>query len=549
MEQDLKEAMDEIGNEFADSVSASNDGDIVIEDEDITEMRIEETMAGFESLCDKLNRLDAVTRDMAVGDGICKMDAIALEAIDPNMLDLDRYPVDSFTIGRTKTNLDVAMEAITVTKDHVKGGVIAAAVLVVAKIIHWLYKKIASLFGKVEASKEVAAAAKATAKSADKAVDAISSGGSKRISPDAEDEPKVSTTQLKKVIEAPRLIQQDIKNMTCKQVSTVLEARRGEHFVRAFQTRNTELIADMLANPKEYIGEMGKFYDAINKRINWHIDQFDFYNKVLQRAKYDAGDSALYAQANADTKEAKEKVGFSRAAITVRQAFGKGYQPASDGMNVAKAIFKMADMDLSPGKYTFDERLYVALQNIRDNKAGKPVERFSPEYKNIQDALELIERTNFDGSDLVDRMGELQKKVDLHKQHGGPGSSVHSPIESDTMTEWFDGYRGDIAATNYMARFYVMMLAEIGRITEASIQANGWYGDDVRTALTLMVKHKEEFGSSTAKKLERAADDMGERLNGFREKIDEWKSRREKFLTAAERSASQLNVDNIIVDD
>lgn len=108
--------------------------DLGFEEIDITaEQDIE--AAGEEQLAE----LSGIADNITAAAGVCASDAASLESLVEGFLS-DRFPIESFTRVPSPTNMKVSLEFIDTNNKLIMGGIIAAGIAIIGKILHWLYK-------------------------------------------------------------------------------------------------------------------------------------------------------------------------------------------------------------------------------------------------------------------------------------------------------------------------------------------------------------------------------------------------------------------------
>lgn len=88
---------------------------------------------------ERFDELNAIADRIQENCGVCKSDAVSLEGFCEGLIN-DMYPLASYTQVPSRTNFNVSMEFIDTNNKLLMGGIIAAGLAVLAKILHWIWK-------------------------------------------------------------------------------------------------------------------------------------------------------------------------------------------------------------------------------------------------------------------------------------------------------------------------------------------------------------------------------------------------------------------------
>ena len=88
---------------------------------------------------ERFGELRAIADRIQENCGVCKSDAVSLESFCEGLIN-DFYPLASYTQVPSRTNYNVSMEFIDTNNKLLMGGIIAAGLAILAKILHWIWK-------------------------------------------------------------------------------------------------------------------------------------------------------------------------------------------------------------------------------------------------------------------------------------------------------------------------------------------------------------------------------------------------------------------------
>ena len=88
---------------------------------------------------ERFSELNSIADRIQENCGVCKTDAVSLEGFCEGLVN-DMYPLASYTQVPSRTNYNVSMEFIDTNNKLLMGGVIAAGLAILAKILHWIWK-------------------------------------------------------------------------------------------------------------------------------------------------------------------------------------------------------------------------------------------------------------------------------------------------------------------------------------------------------------------------------------------------------------------------
>lgn len=108
------------------------------EDDDFED---EDVLRQIEIAQEAIDVMEHILHDVKANGGVCRQHMASLEAYLPGMID-EYYPLESYTLRPSHTNLSVTLEKITINREHVKKGLIALLVAAIAKLLHWLWRKL-----------------------------------------------------------------------------------------------------------------------------------------------------------------------------------------------------------------------------------------------------------------------------------------------------------------------------------------------------------------------------------------------------------------------
>lgn len=111
--------------------------DLGFEEIDIADELNTETLS-----MEKIAELSSFANSIIEAAGVCQADALSLESIMDGSVPFfnDRIIKESFSLLPTRTNMTASLEFIDTSNKYVMGGLVAAGIAIIAKILHWIYK-------------------------------------------------------------------------------------------------------------------------------------------------------------------------------------------------------------------------------------------------------------------------------------------------------------------------------------------------------------------------------------------------------------------------
>lgn len=111
--------------------------DLGFEEIDIADELNTETLS-----MEKIAELSSFANSIIEAAGVCQADALSLESIMDGSVPFfnDRIIKESFSLLPTRTNMTASLEFIDTSNKYVMGGLVAASIAIIAKILHWIYK-------------------------------------------------------------------------------------------------------------------------------------------------------------------------------------------------------------------------------------------------------------------------------------------------------------------------------------------------------------------------------------------------------------------------
>ena len=234
------------------------------------DLMVAEGRNSIEELISAANSMEAIAVDVR-DNGISRQDAITLESISPGLLP-DRFPVNSFTMVPSPTNLKVALESIDAFRNLSLANLLKAVYRFLANIADWIVTQVKKLFTTTSKDgQRVLANAQATVQAADNIVTQTS----KRVDPATED-------QYNKALEKAKLTISDAFNHLTRRLINepgtigAIEGLRAElHTVYAKMDTITEkfiLAIEASQTESRYSEAAGMLSDLASLNVDTLVD-------------------------------------------------------------------------------------------------------------------------------------------------------------------------------------------------------------------------------------------------------------------------------------
>lgn len=261
---------------------------------------LEELQRGFLSMESTLAEISRKSNQFAV-EGICRSDAVALEMLDPELI-RSHYPVNSYTVAPSKTNLTITKESLWNKTQRVFEAI--------WNMILDLFERIAEAFKSVR-DKVLNRDPKAPAKKANSDLQKTKDAFAKE---ESRVKDTVSTFTESGTPKGANLQQQlsDIQNFKTPAMAEAYEVARNSYTTLArmvvTQPKQIEYICDQFKNfpmMARYVMSMSSsLTDALNKAANTGHLSAEYIRNIMDHEKVSADTQATFTTPIANLYEA-----------------------------------------------------------------------------------------------------------------------------------------------------------------------------------------------------------------------------------------------------
>jgi hypothetical protein len=466
---------------------------------EISEESLDQDFKDFDITLESLQEICRIEDEMLSANGVCKQHAISIEEFSPGAFG-DDYPIEGFTMAPSKTNYNVALEAVSINKDTLKVAAIAGVAGLLLRVVWWIFGKMKDTGA---AAGGAGSGARSSAESAEKAKEAaktISNVKDPLVPLDAATEkPKGSDSQRIKELSGlttSSLSADDIAGLKGKDIAQIIEARRGEFVKKSFMNYN-EAHEKILKNPSQIVNLMSKLGTAIMDRVDKDKINHSNYVQFLVK-KTTAGESG------------NESIGRDGTNVI--------------GQSLVKDIIKI--FGVTQEGVTELDLINAAIQNMTsmaNNIYGADKVDVDAVNEFVKKSSEDMFEVTMDTSDLENALKEISKQVEQARDERL--SAVSHTGNKDQLDKFYRDMKESFQVTQKMSSIYFMLSKYIGQIYTAAISSNGNYINLVKNVLKIGVKFSK---STELENMKKHAEEMDVRVKGLKEAVDVIKKSREE---------------------
>lgn len=484
------------------------------------EIEIEESFEQFDIAFENYCRVGEILEEMKTTTTVSKPQMVSLENHFPGSLP-ENCLIEGFTVYESKTNYDVAMEAVTLTEDHAKGALALIGAGLLARVLFWVYQKVKGIGGQSKASLDSAKAASDTAKESNDILKEFKSLGSE-IPVEREDKKPISSSDFNTTYnekELSPLSKEVMAGMSGEQLTKLLIRRQATRLENTFNGKYNKMMEAMLNKPSDWLAllitinqTMGKLTSNLEKQH----DEMLFAIKKSRGQKADRGEGDIHSVS--DT--------FDAAGLTDSEdASGTGQFKARRFSidKISPNLISKLD-SLLGSKYSGDnelEHILIIKDALTSDETSfsSIIDSSKIELNDIYKFVDVVESKHLDTEDFTDRLQSIYSKL------GGEDKPISGEVtgqrQYNIIAKAAAVQREEIRKAQTLAAIYTFILRNVGLILKLSISVNGNNSKDVQRVLNSSKSLIKDKGS---KKLKDYADKYEEKLNNLSNLVGKWTS-------------------------